>query len=81
MDLASQAGIQSLPSKFLPRQRQSVMRESPLRRIFFASEIVLSSSSEYSSFLVVLSCWGLVLKCYELRTRQHKMLNVNVLRP
>jgi hypothetical protein len=26
-------------------------------------------------------CWGLVLKCYELRTRQHKMLNNNVLRP
>jgi hypothetical protein len=26
-------------------------------------------------------CWGLVLKCYDLRTRQHKMLNVNVLRP
>jgi hypothetical protein len=25
-------------------------------------------------------CWGLVLKCYELRTRQHKMLMVNVLR-
>jgi hypothetical protein len=28
-----------------------------------------------------LYCWGLVLKCYELRTRQHKVLNVNVLRP
>jgi hypothetical protein len=27
------------------------------------------------------SCWGLVLKCYELRTRQQKVLNVNVLRP
>jgi hypothetical protein len=27
------------------------------------------------------ACWGLVLKCYELRTRQHKMLNINVLRP
>jgi hypothetical protein len=27
------------------------------------------------------SCWGLVLKCYELRTRQHKMLNINALRP
>jgi N-acetylglutamate synthase/N-acetylornithine aminotransferase len=27
------------------------------------------------------NCWRLVLKCYELRTRQHKMLNVNVLRP
>jgi hypothetical protein len=26
-------------------------------------------------------CWGLVLKCYELRTRQHKMLNFNALRP
>ena len=27
------------------------------------------------------ACWGLVLKCYELRTRQHKMLNANALRP
>jgi hypothetical protein len=26
-------------------------------------------------------CWGLVLKCYESRTRQHKVLNVNILRP
>jgi hypothetical protein len=27
-------------------------------------------------------CWGLVLKCYELRTRQHKKrLMVNTLRP
>jgi hypothetical protein len=26
-------------------------------------------------------CWGLVLKCYELRTRQHKMLIVKDLRP
>jgi hypothetical protein len=26
-------------------------------------------------------CWGLVLKYYELRTRQHKMLNVNALHP
>jgi hypothetical protein len=25
-------------------------------------------------------CWGLVLKCYESRIRQHKMLNVNALR-
>jgi hypothetical protein len=24
-------------------------------------------------------CWGLVLKCYELRTRQHKMLNIKAL--
>jgi hypothetical protein len=26
-------------------------------------------------------CWGLVLKCFELRTRQHKMLSINALRP
>jgi hypothetical protein len=26
-------------------------------------------------------CWGLVLNYYELRTRQHKILNVNSLRP
>jgi hypothetical protein len=26
-------------------------------------------------------CWGLVLKCYESRTKQHKVLNVKVLRP
>jgi hypothetical protein len=26
-------------------------------------------------------CWGLVLKCYELRTRQHKILNIKALRP
>jgi hypothetical protein len=30
---------------------------------------------------LIAHCWGLVLKCFELRTRQHKMLNVNVLRP
>jgi hypothetical protein len=27
------------------------------------------------------SCWGLVLKCYELITRQHKMLKIKALRP
>jgi hypothetical protein len=26
-------------------------------------------------------CWGLVLKCYELRTRQQKMSKVKALRP
>jgi hypothetical protein len=26
-------------------------------------------------------CWGLALKCYESRIRQHKMLNVKALRP
>ena len=26
-------------------------------------------------------CWRLVLKCYELRTRQHKMLKVKAIHP
>jgi seryl-tRNA synthetase len=30
---------------------------------------------------LITKCWGLVLKCYELRTRQHKMLMVKDLRP
>jgi hypothetical protein len=29
----------------------------------------------------IAECWGLVLKCFELRTRQHRMLNINALRP
>src|SRR6187455_2352011 len=53
MDLASQAGIQSLPSKFPPRQWQGVMRGFLLRRIFFASEKTLSFSSEFSSLMVL----------------------------
>jgi hypothetical protein len=32
-------------------------------------------------FYVKNNCWGLVLKCYELRIRQHKMLMVKDLRP
>jgi hypothetical protein len=26
-------------------------------------------------------CWGLALKCYELRTRQRRILNIRILRP
>jgi hypothetical protein len=33
------------------------------------------------SFIQHTWCWVLVLKCYELRTRQHKMLKVKALRP
>jgi hypothetical protein len=40
-------------------------------------------SYDYSCYIVmsVDICWGLVLKCNELRTRQHKMLMVKALRP
>jgi uncharacterized protein YqhQ len=35
----------------------------------------------YFQFIFFNMTWRLVLKCYELRTKQHKMLNVNILRP
>jgi hypothetical protein len=41
----------------------------------------LSLQQHLSQQYLIGYCWGLVLKCYELRTRQHKMLNVNALRP
>jgi hypothetical protein len=49
----------------------------------WAATAAMESSSALSFEVQIRArvCWGLVLKCYELRTRQHKMLNVNVLRP
>jgi hypothetical protein len=40
-----------------------------------------SGATTTSRATVDCNCWGLVLECYESRTRQHKMLNVNILRP
>jgi hypothetical protein len=39
------------------------------------------SATDIEEILKVMTCWGLVLKCYESRTRQHRVLSVNVLRP
>jgi hypothetical protein len=39
------------------------------------------SAADIEEILKVMTCWGLVLKCYESRTRQHRVLSVNVLRP
>jgi hypothetical protein len=38
-------------------------------------------SSDSPLFINEQICWGLVLNCYESRTRQHKMLNIKTLRP
>jgi hypothetical protein len=43
--------------------------------------MVFGKLGKISVFKTEVLCWGLVLKCYELRTRQHEMLNVNILRP
>jgi hypothetical protein len=39
------------------------------------------SSRNMTSSSLLSGYWGLVLKCYELRTRQHKMLMIKDLRP
>jgi hypothetical protein len=39
-----------------------------------------SSDGVFLGYALHSCCWGLVLKYYEIRTRQHKMLNVNTLR-
>jgi hypothetical protein len=50
------------------------------KRISLVVHVKLGSKL-LTHILQKLSCWGLVLKCYDLRTRQHKMLKVNTLRP
>jgi hypothetical protein len=40
-------------------------------------------SSIHALFMAIFmenACWGLILNCYELTTRQHKMLKVKALR-
>jgi hypothetical protein len=58
---------------------------SPLKRNYTELEkilyVVLMASRKLRHYFQSYHCWGLVLKCYELRTRQHKMLKVNTLRP
>jgi hypothetical protein len=59
-------------------------REHHLRSRSYFSFIVershqLDSGSEFTGG--GRQCWGLVLNFYESRTRQHKMLKVNILRP
>jgi hypothetical protein len=45
--------------------------------------VILAEVQELSAgeLGAVVGCWELVLKCYELRTRQHRMLTVKALRP
>ena len=55
---------------------------SAMRDFMTACNYCLSDCSDGSRSLGDEDCcWGLVLKCYELRTRQHEVLNINVLRP
>jgi hypothetical protein len=62
-----------------PTQTSLLSTESPDARNKRKGDAALQRSEGVFSGLG--ECWRLVLRCYELRTRQHKMLNVNVLRP
>jgi hypothetical protein len=44
------------------------------------SRMILHVPIKQSDLILHNKCWELVLKCFELRTRHHKMLNVNALR-
>jgi hypothetical protein len=48
-----------------------------LNSFFFLQGLILSNALRAQKN----ACWGLFLKCYELRTRQHKMLMIKDLRP
>jgi hypothetical protein len=75
--------------------RIEVLGGAPSASLLAGQEITQAVSHASSTFEGGLICedtlvpevthegyyWGLVLKCYELRTRQHKMLNNNALRP
>jgi hypothetical protein len=47
----------------------------------WTSEWFYVTADEKKREKLMTMCWGLVLKCYELRTRQHKILMVKDLRP
>jgi hypothetical protein len=51
------------------------------QRRFRCKTVFRVARSRTGKGIIVARCWRLVLKCYELRTRQHKMLMVNALRP
>jgi hypothetical protein len=61
-----------LPQHSLPLHCCAVEKFNHSRSLF---TILSSEPSFWISFGKRESCWGLVLKCYELRTRQHKKVN------
>jgi hypothetical protein len=58
--------------------RQSTHVKFPKKKSPTASNEPIISFKTFDASYV---CWGLVLKCYELRTRQHRILNIKALRP
>jgi hypothetical protein len=56
------------------------IKHNILFKTFDASYVFTNKSGKVVAKYVG-GCWGLVLKCYELRKRQLKMLKVNALRP
>jgi hypothetical protein len=64
-----------------PRVLLRARMPDALTRLLASPAAAHLSRSNFSPFDLDRTCWGLVLKCYELRTRQHKMLKVKTLHP
>jgi hypothetical protein len=67
-------------SAFTPRHKSKDQSLSKSPKSFQPPSDLRECLFVFFAFLLLGSCWGLVLKCYELRTRQHKMLMVKDLR-
>jgi hypothetical protein len=81
-EAAKMPGILSPSTEVTALKAEKSSAITPRRkRMVNVLDILETPDSKRPSSTKKVSCWGLVLKCYELRTRQHKMLNVNVLRP
>jgi hypothetical protein len=78
-------GEVSEPCRSTAVSAAGILLTSPCFRKGLRTTVVMDARGEPSLPVTGTSqmgcCWGLVLKCYELRTRQHKMLNDIVLRP
>jgi hypothetical protein len=77
-----------MDTSMLGRVAASITRDLRRSRVIFLAlvrgqELIVSILYRNDDGLLTMvhGCWRLVLKCYESRTRQHKMLNIKALRP
>jgi ribonuclease HI len=87
LPLPSEVFFETLKAPSVELMERAVLTISPVHSEDWRTEIVSFLQGNYPSndkayIKRMQACWGLVLKCYELRTRQHKnRLMVNALHP